>query len=380
MQKFDGGRKTGLEYSIPQKAQGNQKFQPLPPPTGPSPYHLSLSDILPADQIAAINESGGISFHAVGDTGGVAYPQPQQAVADAMEADYAGSEKPSFLYIIGDVIYYYGEASNYYPQFYEPYAHYPAPIFAIPGNHDGDVATTASGVTSLAAFMTNFCSKSPSTSPDAGDVSRQTMIQPNSYWTLECPFVTMVGLYSNVPEGGQFEQDQIDWLVGEIQSVPSDTALIVSAHHPSFSLDNVHSGSVYMMTTLDAAFEKAGRIPDIVFSGHVHNYQRFTRVMGQDARSVPYIVAGGGGYWNLYKVQLQASGSPINVPYQVPGENLTLESYCDTSHGYLVMHATSDALTGVYYAAPVPAEGAQPQVQQTDSFQLDIKHHTLSAP
>jgi 3',5'-cyclic AMP phosphodiesterase CpdA len=205
------------------------------------------------------------------------------------------------------------------------------------------------------------------------------MIQPNVYWTLECPFVTLIGLYSNVPEGGQFDQNQIDWLASELKSAPADSALIFSAHHHSFSLDDVHSGSVYMQTTLDAAFEKAGRIPDLVFSGHVHNYQRFTRVMGQDSRSVPYIVAGGGGYWNLYKVQLQPNGAPLNVPYSVPGENLTLESYCDTSHGYLMMHATSDTLTGVYYAAPVPAAGAQPQVQEIDSFQLDLKQHTLNS-
>ena len=28
---------------------------------------------------------------------------------------------------------------DYYAQFYEPYAHYDVPIFAIPGNHDGEV-------------------------------------------------------------------------------------------------------------------------------------------------------------------------------------------------------------------------------------------------
>jgi hypothetical protein len=48
------------------------------------------------------------------------------------------SKNPSFLYDLGDVIYKFGEASEYYSQFYEPYAHYPAPIFAIPGNKDGE--------------------------------------------------------------------------------------------------------------------------------------------------------------------------------------------------------------------------------------------------
>lgn len=38
---------------------------------------------------------------------------------------------------------------------------------------------------------------------DAGDAWRTAMIQPNVYWTLEAPFVTIIGLYTNLPEGGQ---------------------------------------------------------------------------------------------------------------------------------------------------------------------------------
>ena len=54
--------------------------------------------------------------------------------------DFAPGSKavPSFLYILGDLIYYNGEAGQYFPQFYQPYSGYPAPILAIPGNHDGD--------------------------------------------------------------------------------------------------------------------------------------------------------------------------------------------------------------------------------------------------
>ena len=41
------------------------------------------------------------------------------------------------------------------------------------------------------------------------------MIQPNVYWTLEATFATIIGLYTNVPEGGMLDQDQIDWLQKE---------------------------------------------------------------------------------------------------------------------------------------------------------------------
>ena len=54
--------------------RGNQKFQDLPEPTGEAPYHVSLDKILSANQIKAITDSGSISFHAVGDSGGVSHP------------------------------------------------------------------------------------------------------------------------------------------------------------------------------------------------------------------------------------------------------------------------------------------------------------------
>jgi acid phosphatase type 7 len=99
-------------------------------------------------------------------------------VEDAMESDF-DNHNPSFMYHLGDVIYKFGEASEYYPQFYEPYAHYPGPIFAIPGNKDGDVRPD-SNEKSLAAFVSNFYAKILEITVHAGDISRDAMIQPNA--------------------------------------------------------------------------------------------------------------------------------------------------------------------------------------------------------
>ena len=202
---------------------------------------------MPANQLSAIQNSGGISFQVVGDTGGIKHPEPQQIVSMAMEADFSvGTEKPSFFYHLGDVIYFYGESSEYYPQFYEPYAHYPAPIFAIPGNHDGgDASTIASGQNPLEPFVTNFCAKEQAITPDAREIKRLCMIQPNVYWTLYAPFVSIVGLYSNVPEGGAFDKanTQLDWFENELLTAPKGKALIVCVHHPPISADSHHGGS-----------------------------------------------------------------------------------------------------------------------------------------
>jgi hypothetical protein len=357
-------------------AFGNPPFRPLPPPTGQAPYHLSLSAVLPPTTLAAIHSSGRLVFHAAGDTGGVKAPQAQQIVAMKMDDDCAVADatmRPAFFYHLGDVVYYYGETTNYYGQFYEPYSHYPAPILAIPGNHDGDIPPGVT-VRSLDAFVRNFCSATPRHAPEAGDAARTTMVQPNVYWTLDAPFLTIIGVYTNVPEGGVVHPDQVGWFTSELRNAPTDKALIVAMHHPIHSVDTHHGASAAMGLLLDHAIQQTGRIPDAVFAGHVHNYQRFTRTYHH--RAVPYIVAGAGGYWNLHYVQ-QPSGQPPTVPYAVPGTDVTLEKYCDDRHGYLRLEVTAQTLTGHYFTVPRPQESWHAPAQLLDTFTLDLQHHRL---
>ncbi|HLX39354.1 MAG TPA: metallophosphoesterase, partial [Ktedonobacteraceae bacterium] len=259
-------------------------------------------------------------------------------------------------------------------QFYEPYMHYDVPIFSIPGNHDGDIDPSNSSVPSLAAFVENFCATESHLSSEAGDSGRDTMTQPNVYWTLETPFVTFIGLYTNVPEGGWMDNDQIAWLQSELSGAPQNKALIVSMHHPIYSLDTYHSGSAYMANILDQAIQASGRTPDAVFAGHVHNYQRFTRSL--NGRDVPYIVAGAGGYWNLHYMQ-KVNGGPIQTPYPVPGEDATLESFCDNYHGYLLMEVDGQTLKGQYYTVPRPQDSWNAPAQLVDSFTLNLQTHKM---
>jgi 3',5'-cyclic AMP phosphodiesterase CpdA len=323
----------------------------------------------------AIQSAQKLVFHVAGDTGGVKAPQDQHDVALHMETDFDATDPaahPAFFYNLGDVVYYYGEASQYYSQFYEPYQLYPAPILAIPGNHDGDVQDPS--VASLAAYVENFCAPTPRLTKEAGDVSRDAMTEPNVYWTLETPFATVVGLYTNVPEGGWLDGKQIAWLTGELSAAPVGKALIVAMHHPIYSADVLHSGSKYMQGVLEKTIQQSGRWPDLVFAGHVHNYQRFTRTLA--GREVPYIVAGGGGYWNLHRMSLDPQGNPLPTPYPVPGTDVTLASYCANRHGYLLLESTPTNLSGRYVAVPNPQQSGQP-VSVVDTFTLDWHTHTL---
>jgi hypothetical protein len=352
--------------------RANQTFQPLPLPTGAFPYRLALDEVVGSDGVVAIRNFGKLVLHMMGDTGGVKSPQSQHIVATTMEKDFTApaGDRPAFLYLLGDVIYYNGERSEYYPQLYEPYATYPAPIVAIPGNHDGDAI--AGGEPSLAAFVDNFCTTVPRLAAEAQETHRDTMVQPHVFWTLRAPFVTIIGLYSNVPEGGRLDDHQIAWLQAELTAAPRDAFLLLTVHHPLYSADAHHGGSAHLGGVLDTAFHDAGRTPDAVFTGHVHNYQRFTRPL--DGRSVPYVVAGAGGYWHLHAMSRDQEGNRLPRRWQVPDSDVTLENYVDDRHGYLRLTASATTLNGEYITVPRPQESWQNgPVTVADSFSINLQ-------
>src|SRR5580692_2507179 len=211
-----------------------------------------------AAKTKAIEQAGQIVFHSVGDTGSAEGPTTQSLVADKMVSDFTEANTadiPSFFYHLGDLVYYFGEATYYYDQFYEPYRSYPAPIVAIPGNHDG-VVYAADPAATLAAFLANFCAPNFAPSPDAGGLARTTMTQPGVYFTFDAPFVRILGVYSNVLEdpgvissqGGTNSLDnrQVAFLTAALQRVKSEKyagAVIVAVHHPPFTGGTVHGGS-----------------------------------------------------------------------------------------------------------------------------------------
>jgi hypothetical protein len=136
----------------------------------------------------------------------------------------------AFVYSVGDIVYFYGEWWEYPHQFYEPYAHVPAPIVGIPGNHDGDIRGENTERDPLDGFMENFCDSTPSIPPTDAEFEfgRHTQTQPYCDWTLDLKAVRIVGLYSNVVPGGHFEDSQTEWLTAELAAAPAGKPLIVA--------------------------------------------------------------------------------------------------------------------------------------------------------
>lgn len=331
--------------------------EPVPQPRGNAAEPvLTLEQVYGsqgAARMQAITASGQIVFHCVGDTGSVKGPATEDLVTDKLVTDFQeanSADVPSFLFHLGDVVYYFGEAAYYYDQFYDSFRNYAAPVIAIPGNHDG-VVWAGDPAPTLQAFLRNFCTPAPAQSPDAGGLQRTTMIQPGVYFTLEAPFVRILGLYSNVledpgvisDENGTYstlDQRQIAFLTAALKRVQSDKftgAVLIAVHHPPFTGGNVHGGSPQMLADIDSACQAAGVWPHAVLAGHAHNYQRYTRTI--NGLSIPFLVAGCGGH-----SPLQPMRGTYRTPYKID-DTLTLESYDDTDYGYLRIIVTATTLT-----------------------------------
>ncbi|MCY4779138.1 metallophosphoesterase [Sphingobacterium sp. UT-1RO-CII-1] len=362
-------------------------YKPLPAPTFPAPYRLNIATILP-DSADTLSEN--MSFHMVGDTGSVRHSNFQALVAKSLADQINNSpleKRPAFLYHLGDIVYNHGEAHEYPEQFLKPYSLYDAPIFAIPGNHDADInPTTPKPYTSLEAFMQVFCASEQGPIPFAPESSRHSMVQPNPYWTLETPLARFIGLYPNIVKFGTIDEEQRAWFIKELQYAKSfrhEQALIVCLHHAPYSADWNHGSSLAMIEFLETAFAKTGIYPDLVCSGHVHNYQRFAK-QNADGSTTPYLVAGAGGYADLHGVA--ELSDPRVQPLSAVNKNtaqVSLEAYCDRSFGFLrldIKKTKNDLLiAGTYYAFPRvfdPEANMQPKVFDTFEIPIKLKHVT----
>lgn len=377
---------TGFKNPVTdQKQLGLKTLGVVPQPRGGAVEPvLTLAEVYGAAgvaKMAAITAAGQIVFHSVGDTGDVHGPQTQSVVADKMVADFSEpkpEDVPSFFFHLGDVVYYFGESTYYYDQFYEAYRDYPAPILAVAGNHDGVVYAKDPEPT-LTGFLDNFCTATAAEAPDAGGLLRTTMIQPGVYFTLEAPFVRVLALYSNVLEdpgvisdqGGAMnglDQRQVAFLTAALTRVKTEKftgAVIIAVHHPPFTGGGTHGGSPLMVADIDAACKAAGAWPHAVFSGHAHNYQRFTRTV--NGLKIPFIVAGCGGHSPLSKMR-----TTYRTPYVID-PTLTLENYDDADFGYLRVVVTPTLLKVEFH----PQSGGGTTKTPDDVVRITLADHQL---
>ena len=384
-------------YKILDSQRGTLQPRPFPIASEAEP-RITLADALGkkgSDIENAITRAGQIVFHSVGDTGNTKGPHDMELVADKMVSDYNETDPravPSFLYHLGDVVYSFGETEYYYDQFYDPFRNYPAPIFAVPGNHDGMVAPN-SPAESLAAFLENFCAsgQAPHRTAESGGLARTAQVQPSVYFTLEAPFVRILGLYSNCLEdpgvisdqGGTYPSltsHQLTYLETALQRIKKEKfsgAVIIAVHHPPYVaqtrspklIAGRHGGSSLMLKDIDTACESSGVWPHAILSGHAHNYQRFTRTL--DNRQTPFVVAGNGGHaiQRLTSRGMSTLRTPaVQTPLSNGNDQVVFENYDDSEYGYLRVIANQQQLRIEYH----PASDGEAAKTPDDSVTVDL--------
>jgi hypothetical protein len=201
------------------------------------------------------------------------------------------------------------------------------------------------------------------------------MTQPGVYFTLDAPFVSIIGLYSNVLEhfgvissqGGHFALPdvQLTFLGNELTRLKDERdqlkrAIVLAVHHPPVSFDGTHGSSATMANEIDQVCQNVGVWPDIVLSGHAHLYQRFSREVA--GKTIPYVVSGSGGHL------LHGPRSNLPAVGQFIGQyKMEIEPIFEL--GYLTVvvdlsSSSSPAIRGTFNSlAATPT---------TDSFTLDL--------
>ena len=339
-----------------------------------------LSDVIGTAGANAIAQAGRICFHATGDTG-LPKDNMQEPVAEAMAADLKPDDSAgsvAFFLHLGDVIYFNNTDPGYLEQFYQPYKPYPGKIIAIAGNHDGEVKGGNQSAT-LVAFLKNFCPPQPTVHSAAGTIFREMVAQPGVYWHLNCPFLDLIGLYTNVADGPGYLSEapggpaQIKWFRKRLAAIAKARsaagqrrALILCLHHPPYSSGG-HSGNPQEVTALQSAFDAAKIIPDVVLSGHSHNYQRHTRRLnfGGENWEIPYFIAGFGGH-NLSGFQV-ATG-------QHSGDTTFDKSF--SGYGYLLLDVNPQQI--VIKVNQVKGRPGNPQVSPFETVTVNLTNHSVS--
>ncbi|HTT12576.1 MAG TPA: metallophosphoesterase [Burkholderiaceae bacterium] len=363
---------------------------PFPPPRGGVEPRVTLAQAIGSNEKALLDQitrNGQIVFHSTGDCGSTKGPKTQNEVTDKMISDFEEShpgEVPQFNFLLGDIVYSFGERQYYYDQFYEPYRDYHAPVFAVAGNHDGMVSPLQHEK-SLQAFLRNFCADRFCVSPDAGHLSRTAQIQPGVFFTFEAPYLRIIALYSNTLEDpgviaeGNIGNSQLQFLraaLGRVKSERYSGALLFAHHHPPFVAQSKHGWSVDMQAQIDQICNEAGVWPHADLAGHAHNYQRFTRTR-PDGTEIPYVVCGNGGH-NVQR--LTRSGQPaIRAPQVIQEaskgqDQIVLENYDDQNYGYLRVVASARQLRIEYHPA---ADGAHTKAPD-DHVTVDLTKRKLA--
>jgi hypothetical protein len=289
---------------------GAKRDAPAPPAIEPHlVYRASLTGLIPGQEFQyRVLKDGKPVFDAKGRARKAA-TDPYRFVlfgdcgqgtpAENAVAYQAYLAKPDFFFVPGDIVYSAGRISEYRAKFYPTYnADEPSalngapllrsvPFIAAPGNHDTDLINYKRYPDALAYFLYWDQPLNGPVPPADSSNTRHTLTG-----SLPAQPTFLAGAQSRYPRMANFSFDYgnshwtvldanpymdwknpalREWLANDLKAAQSATWRIVAFHQPGFNSSKEHF-SEQQMRVLSPIFE-ANHV-DVVFAGHVHNYQR----------------------------------------------------------------------------------------------------------
>jgi hypothetical protein len=317
-------------------------------PGGLFRYQVSLSGqpVFTCEGRATKSAKQAYRFVAFGDCGAGSNEQKPLAYR-------AFLSQPDFVLIPGDIVYEHGLISEYREKFWPVYNTFEAtdsgapllcstPFIAAPGNHDIDTRNLdrfpdalayylywdqplngplgqegSAFVPPLVASEANRHAFTQAAGPSYPRMSNFSFDYGNAHWTI---------LDSN-PYVDWTDRALKEWVETDLAVAQNATWRFVVFHHPGFNSSRAHYAQ-QQMRLLAPVFE-AGKV-DVVWSGHVHNYQRSfplrfvpdgsgtTLVGGRESKTVRGRVVN--GQWTLDKsFDGRTDTTPEGVIYVITG-------------------------------------------------------------
>jgi 3',5'-cyclic AMP phosphodiesterase CpdA len=249
-------------------------------PGGSVPYRVKLNGAAVFEAEAQTRKPGNHRMIVFGDAADGS--APQAAIAKAVAA-----AQPDAVFITGDLVYSRGRAAEYRARFFPVYngEEVPllrrVPILVVPGNHDVPFGKWADASAYFAYWSLRL--NGPALKAGEANAAPVTTGVHDAVVAASGPAFPRMASYSF--DYGKVHWTVLDsnlytdwespamkaWLVADLRAAKGAAWRIVALHHPLFQSARSHFDDQWMRT-ISPMLEKYG--VDLVFAGHVHNYQR----------------------------------------------------------------------------------------------------------
>ncbi|KAH7512148.1 hypothetical protein FEM48_Zijuj12G0059700 [Ziziphus jujuba var. spinosa] len=194
----------------------------------------------------------------------------------------------------------------------------------------------------------------------------------NLYYSFEVAgtHVVMLGSYTDFDA----DSDQYRWLEADLAKVDRNKTpwIVVLLHAPWYNTNTAHQGEGEdMRKAMEELLYKA-RV-DVVFAGHVHAYERFTRIFNEKADPCGpiHVTIGDGGNREGLALMFKTPASPLSL-YREPTFGHGRLRVVNQTHAYWSWHRNNDS------NAVVADEVWLQSLSTSKSCRAGFDHHTPS--